>query len=422
MADRRSNPKPYDTYTSSPLWNDVAGGLNQLGNPLKSIGGRVLNEWNKFGNYLGLNAYDVSTDGVDANTPYRTNYPEGDFQHGLFAKQTGKNFQNKVNNFVNPSTQAQSFPATPNMGDSVGTLAEQKAYREGYITPIPPISQKPAGPPGGLLNNQQFKEKYGPGQSGLNIGTRIATQKNQEGLFNGTLDKIFNNPALQRMMEASLYTKGRFQGQEGGLEGFQSDVAGAAQGEVSLRAVEADEAERISKEAIARAKNTKDPRDLMAKEPIIKMYRRVQGSRIALEKTTRMQTLLNDSAWTTGGPGKVSDFLTGFAAIVGIPLRSSKKEEMMVELDVIIDQLVKSGAFGRDASATDYKTMFRSIGTPTWTTNRDILSKKFSSFQDQTSRNIKIDESYLNTLGVSIPGIEANASKRPGFSRKRNPS
>ena len=158
MADRRSNPKPYDTYTSSPLWNDVAGGLNQLGNPLKSIGGRVLNEWNKFGNYLGLNAYDVSTDGVDANTPYRTNYPEGDFQHGLFAKQTGKNFQNKVNNFVNPSTQAQSFPATPNMGDSVGTLAEQKAYREGYITPIPPISQKPAGPPGGLLNNQQLQE------------------------------------------------------------------------------------------------------------------------------------------------------------------------------------------------------------------------------------------------------------------------
>ena len=45
MADRRnSNPEPYDTYTSSPLWNDIAGGLNQLGNPLKSIGGRVLNQ------------------------------------------------------------------------------------------------------------------------------------------------------------------------------------------------------------------------------------------------------------------------------------------------------------------------------------------------------------------------------------------
>ena len=94
----------------------------------------------------------------------------------------------------------------------------------------------------------------------------------------------------------------------------------------------------------------------------------------------------------------------------------------MTELNIIIEQLVKSGAFGKDASATDYKTMFNSIGTPDWTTNRDILSKKFSIFQDQTSRNIKIDEGYLNTLGISIPGIEANASKRPRFGRKRNPS
>jgi hypothetical protein len=254
------------------------------------------------------------------------------------------------------------------------------------------------------------------------LGEGKAAENKKAGLFGETVDALFNNPVLSRLMEASLYTKRSFQGQEGGFAGFQADVAGAAQGEVALRAVEADEAERISKEKLARAKNAKDPRDLMAKEPIIKMYRRIQGSRIALEKTTAMQTLLRDSAWTTGGLGKASDFFTGFAAIVGIPLRASKKEEMMTELNIIIEQLVKSGAFGKDASATDYKTMFNSIGTPDWTTNRDILSKKFSAFQDQTSRNIKIDEGYLNTLGISIPGIEANASKRPRFGRKRNPS
>lgn len=409
MADRRSNPKPYDTYTSSPLWNDIAGGLNQLGNPLKSIGGRVLNEWNKFGNYLGLNAFDV---GTDANTPYRTNYPEGDFQHGLFAKQTGKNFQNKVNNFVNPSTQAQSFPATPNMGDSVGTLAEQKAYREGYITPIPP---KPAGPPGGLLNNKQFKEKYGPGQSGLNIGTRIATQKNQEGLFNGTLDKIFNNPALQRMMEASLYTKPSFQ------SGFGADVAGAAQGEVSLRAVEADEAERISKEAIARAKNTKDPRDLMAKEPVMKIYNRVQGNRMVLEKTTAMTKLLDESDWVTGGPASALKFLRGAAKLAGVPLETSNLEEIKIKLARVYAQQVKSGTYGRDASPSDYENIIRTAGDPNATTSRAELRATFADAQKSISREINNDSSYLRALGIDVGQIESYAPPKARYSRQRNP-
>jgi hypothetical protein len=391
MADRQITPwtMTEGTKWSRPLADDVRTYFNNRGNPIKSM-------YNSGMNLLGgaVNHLWRGDESDPTNKPMDTNRPT---------------------NTLNALRAVATNTPLVNMGNSVGTPAEQAEFMKQYNRTVPQKS-KPVGPPGGLLTEAQLQTKYSPVESGMLLGEGKAAENKKAGLFGETVDALFNNPVLSRLMEASLYTKPSFQ------SGFSADVAGAAQGEVTLRGVEADEAERISKEKLARAKNAKDPRDLMAKEPIIKMYRRIQGSRIALEKTTAMQTLLRDSAWTTGGLGKASDFFTGFAAIVGIPLRASKKEEMMTELNIIIEQLVKSGAFGKDASATDYKTMFNSIGTPDWTTNRDILSKKFSAFQDQTSRNIKIDEGYLNTLGISIPGIEANASKRPRFGRKRNPS
>ena len=340
MADRRnSNPEPYDTYTSSPLWNDIAGGLNQLGNPLKSIGGRVLNQWNKFGNYLGVNALDI---GTDANTPYRTDYPEGNL-----------NFKNKIKGLMNPNFNPQTgrnfrvvsmqlpgqAPPVPNMGNSVGTPAEQKAYREGYITPIPP---RPAGPPGGLLNNQQFQDKYGPGQSGLNIGTRVATQKNQEGLFNGTLDKIFKNPVLSRLMEASLYAKPSFQ------SGFGADVQGMAEGEVALRAVEADEAERISKEAIARAK-AGDGRPKVDKT-LVNQINRFSKAKSAVDLARKMKSLIPGGV---GGPPVIlENTINSIGRALGIDVSTSSQEKINAIRAKLVDQFT---FIGKDLSATDQK-------------------------------------------------------------------
>jgi hypothetical protein len=408
MADRRnSNPEPYDTYTSSPLWNDIAGGLNQLGNPLKSIGGRVLNQWNKFGNYLGVNALDI---GTDANTPYRTNYPEGNLKNTIkglmnpnFNPQTGRNF---------PVVSMPLPGQAPNMGNSVGTPAEQAEFIKEYNRTATPA---PAGPPAGLLNNQQFQDKYGPGQSGLNIGTRVATQKNQEGLFNGTLDKIFKNPVLGRMMEASLYTKPSFQ------SGFGADVQGMAEGEVALRAVEADEAERISKEAIAKAKNTKDPRDLMAKEPVMKIYNRVQGNRMVLEKTTAMAKLLDESNWVTGGPASALKFLRGAAKLAGVNLETSNLEEIKIKLARVYAQQVKSGTYGRDASPSDYENIIRTAGDPGATTSRAELRATFADAQKSISREINNDSSYLRALGIDVGQIESYAPPKPRYSRQRNP-
>ena len=250
-----------------------------------------------------------------------------------FNPQTGRNFP-----VVSMQLPGQA-PPVPNMGNSVGTPAEQKAYREGYITPIPP---RPAGPPGGLLNNQQFQDKYGPGQSGLNIGTRVATQKNQEGLFNGTLDKIFNNPVLSRLMEASLYAKPSFQ------SGFGADVQGMAEGEVALRAVEADEAERISKEAIARAK-AGDGRPKVDKT-LVNQINRFSKAKSAVDLARKMKSLIPGGV---GGPPVIlENTINSIGRALGIDVSTSSQEKINAIRAKLVDQFT---FIGKDLSATDQK-------------------------------------------------------------------
>jgi hypothetical protein len=248
-----------------------------------------------------------------------------------FNPQTGRNFP-----VVSMPLPGQA-PPVPNMGNSVGTPAEQAEFIKEYNRTVTPA---PAGPPGGLLNNQQFQDKYGPGQSGLNIGTRVATQKNQEGLFNGTLDKIFNNPVLSRLMEASLYAKPSFQ------SGFGADVQGMAEGEVALRAVEADEAERISKEAIARVK-AGDGRPKVDKT-LVTQINRFTKAKSAVDLARKMKSLIPGGV---GGPLIIAEnTINSIGRAFGIDVSTSTQEKINAIRAKLYDQFT---FVGRELSKTD---------------------------------------------------------------------
>jgi len=390
MADRQIAPwtMTEGTKWSRPLADDVRTYLNERGNPIKSMYNSGMNLLGGAGNYLWRGDESDPT-----NKPMDTNRPT---------------------NTLNALRAVATNTPLVNLGNSVGTPAEQAEFMKQYNRTVPQKS-KPVGPPGGLLTDAQLQTKYSPVESGMLLGEGKAAENKKAGLFGETVDALFDNPILGRMMEASLYTKPSFQ------SGFSADVAGAAQGEVTLRGVEADEAERISKEKLARAKNAKDPRDLMAKEPVMKIYNRVQGNRMVLEKTTEMTKLLDDSDWVTGGPSSALKFLRSAAKLAGVPLETSNLEEIKIKLARVYAQQVKSGTYGRDASPSDYENIIRTAGNPGAFESRAELRATFADAQKSISREITNDSSYLRALGIDVGQIESYAPPKPRFDRQRNP-
>ena len=342
MADIDKYPQPHRQYTSSPLRNDIAAFLNRSRNPLSSLTNKIQNDASGLLNYFYTGA-----------EPFGTTRPEGDFQGGYFNNTTGQNLTNSIKGGLNPNFNPKTgirypvismpipgqTPPTPNMGNSVGTPAEQAEFIKEYNRMAIPA-------PTAITPEEDLKNR--PAYSGLLFGQQQADVQKEEGLMGGLASKIFNNPILQRLMQGSLYSRPNFQ------EGFGGVVQRAAEGEVALRRGEDAQALAQAKVDAAKAKAgdgipTKDKNMIEQ----INKFAKAKGGVDLIKK------MINQVPGSIGGPGVVAeDLFVNFTKIFNFNPDMTNSQKVNAIRLKLIDQFE---FIGKDMSTADRELINRML-------------------------------------------------------------
>ena len=218
---------------------------------------------------------------------------------------------------------------------------------EGSRMQTPPLSMPTAQ---ALLGASTPVKQIGPAMQGIRIGNDQgdANRSKEEQL--GFMDKIFDNPMLQRMMERSLYSQPTFGG---------NFISEQASGERGLRSMEAQSAELAQKKAMEnnkiqatlRAAELKAGKGVKPDGTLATLTRSYYKSSQGVDLLTQMKNLTTEGA--AGGPLAVSEnalnaILTSFGG--------NPEESTAAKLGVLRAQLMDSFTFtGKDISEADKK-------------------------------------------------------------------
>ena len=234
-----------------------------------------------------------------------------------------------------------------------------------------------------------FEKKY-PNLKGygINKGAEIRGKVNAQNEQLGFMDKIFNNPLLQRMMERSLYAVPTMGG---------NFVSEQASGERGLRSMEAQEAEReiTRREAMAKLKDKNKINVRMSSlKKITDEYNKSSQARVLLSK---IKGILPGDA-VGGVAAKTTNFISSLGAAFGAnPAMTSSQKINLIRSNLIqLSNLNKS-----KMTTNDYKvlqTAFTEAGEFTTTPNK--LMESIKSFEEQLVNNMQVNAEILRRAGI----------------------
>ena len=225
-------------------------------------------------------------------------------------------------------------------------------------------------------------------EDGINKGAEIRGKVNAQNEQLGFMDKIFNNPLLQRMMERSLYAVPTMGG---------NFVSEQASGERGLRSMEAQEAEReiTRREAMAKLKDKNKINVRMSSlKKITDEYNKSSQARVLLSK---IKGILPGDA-VGGVAAKTTNFIASLGAAFGAnPAMTSSQKINLIRSNLIqLSNLNKS-----KMTTNDYKvlqTAFTEAGEFTTTPNK--LMESIKSFEEQLVNNMQVNAEILRRAGI----------------------
>ena len=179
----------------------------------------------------------------------------------------------------------------------------------------------------------------------INDGAKARGNVNAQNEQLGFMDKIFNNPLLQRMMERSLYAVPTMGG---------NFVSEQASGERGLRSMEAQEAEREAKLKAERLK-AGDGRPKKDKQ-MIEQINRYAKSKGGVDILNRMKSL------TPGGVGGVTVVAKQFIDDVGKIFELNPSLEPAARIQALRSLMYEQFSFvGREMSKSDKEIINKMI-------------------------------------------------------------
>ena len=149
---------------------------------------------------------------------------------------------------------------------------------------------------------------------------------------------------------------------------------------------------------------------------VSKLYDQLSSSSRIGEVGSKIKSMLNDSAFITGGAGTVAQGLRGLASVFGVNLGSFKADQVESKIALLKSEILKSKVFGREANKQELTmTLDKMLANPSLLTSPTQILDTVDDMMRRAEQTRYNAAGKLKYFGYRTEGFDKPAA--PAFTR-----
>jgi len=149
---------------------------------------------------------------------------------------------------------------------------------------------------------------------------------------------------------------------------------------------------------------------------VSKLYDQLSSSSRIGEVGSKIKSMLNDSAFITGGAGTAAQGLRGLASVFGVNLGSFKADQVEAKIALLKSEILKSKVFGREANKQELTMILdKMLANPSLLTSPNQILDTVDDMMRRAESTRYNAAGKLKYFGYRIEGFEKPAA--PAFTR-----
>ena len=255
--------------------------------------------------------------------------------------------------------------------------------------------------------------------NGLKYGGDLAQSQKQEGLINEASDMIsgllgnVDFKGLFRVLARPEFTAPMGPGQTPVTNFINAAAADRTAQATSAAAQQTAGLEGFKAETDRLKALMPDPSKMpKLTGEVSKLYDQLSSSSRIGEIGSKIKSMVNDSAFATGGAGTAAQGVRGLAAILGINIGSITADNLENKIAVLKSEILQSKIFGREANKQELTMILdKMISGPGLTTSKAQILDTVDSMMRRAEQTRYNAAGKLKYFGYQTEGFEKPASK-----------
>lgn len=258
---------------------------------------------------------------------------------------------------------------------------------------------------------------------GVDYGAKTAQSQNQKGLINEASDAIsgllgnVDFKGLFRVLARPEFVAPMGPGQTPVTNFINAAAADRTAQATSAAAQQAAGLEGFKAETDRLKALMPDPSKMpKLTGEVSKLYDQLSSSSRIGEVGSKIKSMLNDSAFITGGGGTAAQGLRGLASVFGVNLGSFKADQVESKIALLKSEILKSKVFGREANKQELTMILdKMLANPSLLTSPNQILDTVDDMMRRAEQTRYNAAGKLKYFGYRTEGFDKPAA--PAFTR-----